>query len=111
MQRACRLDGGRTGAAHRVGEPVTAGLQLRNHLEIQPLAVHLHDHEPRLDGVAGRQVLARADDHPAGRSVGLLREVCTQPPARGAVPDAADDPLGAFLQLLLRARVGVRVET
>src|SRR5438552_416817 len=44
----------------------------------------------------------------AARSVGLLGEVGTQPPARGAVPDAADDPLGALLQLLLGARIGVR---
>ena len=77
-------------------------------VEVQPLAVDLDDHEAGLDRVAGRQVLARADDQAARRAVGLLAQIGAEPAARGPVSDPADDPLRALLQLLLRARVGVR---
>src|SRR5262245_42872266 len=78
-------------AAHGVGEPVPARLQLGNHIEVQALAIDLDDDEPRLDRVAGGEVLARADDEPTRRAVGLLAQVGAQAAARGTVADPAND--------------------
>src|SRR5436190_19730616 len=93
-------------AAHRMREPRAARLELADDVEVQPLAVDLDDHEAGLDRVAGRQVLAGADDQAARRSVGLLAQIGPEPRARSPISDPADDPLRALLQLLLRPRVG-----
>ena len=54
--------------------------------EVQAFAVYLHDHEPGLDGVAGRQVFAGADDHAARGAIGLLDRSARRRPRDARLP-------------------------
>ena len=86
-----------------MGESVAVVLKLCDDRKVEALAVDFHDHETGLDRMAGGEVFARANHQPARWTVGLLGEIGAEAAARGAVADAADDPLGALFQLLLGA--------